>query len=194
MNLEPNFWILDVFQLDCFSSFIEAQELHWGEATASQLRLWCWYHYLRPRKILASDWLDPSESSGSDWSHMRPTLRPCNPQPRACCGGLSLVSGSPLHLRAPRHREAVIPRHGSHALRLREGHRPNPTVDFSGSEERARDVDIMTWNWDGCVGWRFWTFISIEKFLSLISSIAVILLSIVLSLGKQILGFLLLHT
>ena len=101
---------------------------------------------------------------------MRPTLRPCNPQPRACCGGLSLVSGSPLHLRAPRHREAVIPRHGSHALRLREGHRPNPTVDFSGSEERARDVDIMTWNWDGCVGWRFWTFISIDKFLSLISS------------------------
>jgi len=90
MNLEPNFWILDVFQLDCFSSFIEAQELHWGEATASQLRLWCWYHYLRPRKILASDWLDPSESSGSDWSHMRPsselrTQRGCDTQTRISC-------------------------------------------------------------------------------------------------------------
>ena len=171
MNSEPKFWILDEFPLDRFSSFIEvisyteAQELHRGEAPSSQLRLWCWYHYLRLRKILASDWLYPSEGSGSDWSHMRPTLRPCNPQSRACCGGLSLISYSPLHLRAPRHREAVITRHWSNA----EGHRPNPTVDFSGSEERARDVDIMTWNWDGCVGWRFRTFIFIDKFLSLIS-------------------------
>ena len=76
-------------------------------------------------------------------------------QSGACRGCLSLVRLSPLHLR---HREAVIARHWYICQYV------------SRVEERAGDLLMMTWNWGGHSRWTFWTFIFMDKFLSLIRS------------------------